>query len=564
MTSRWPKAVSLGFAVALLQIGAFVAIGLWAWQAMVSLAQGRMKFALTVYAHEFRGELIIPECELMQRGTMLQSGGAISLLAVNLKTGVSRQIPLPSVVMPLGIASDGERLWVVAPNEVLEFDGTQVITIRPNRKVGVAVGDPFLYEGQLALIERDSLGIDRLTVLNDGQWQDRGRIALPGPGRKWVLDAVTGNSILAPRDSSLPVGFAGACRIQVVSHQGEYHLFQFDGMTTKPTVSYHAGFAFVDQPEDDEPLSALVAENQAAEATGWVLLDLDYSTGFPNVAYADQGFILCNKNGIWKLPLSGLKSSPCQPERFTTVELGEDEQLRVVPSPATPTHVLACPLVDDVKVLQLQDGQLHTRPYTVAGMGRPIQRWMLNILFRVFIVLLTGTLILIVAANRMQREPIYSFGHENVRLASIIRRSLARSVDLVLLFGPIFIQAWSLLWKTSFETLMRSLEDPTGLTRLTPTALWLAGAWLTLVVSHWLWGTSPGKWLFGLRVVRTSLRPCGLLSSLARELLFWVDTSQLLSAIPGVACMIGTENRQRIGDLIAGTLVIDTSSCPAQ
>ena len=566
MTNRWPTAISLGFTVALVQIGAFVAIGYLAWQALVNPNPGRMTYALGPFSHEFCGELIIPECEMSQRGNVLQSGGALTLRAVNLITGVAREIPLPSTVVLHGMASGRDRLWVVGATEVLEFDGTKFTTIRPNRNISSPFVTPFVFEGHLATIDSDSLGINRLYVLIDGQWREQGRIALPGAGRNWVLDAVTGNMVLAPLDSSLPNGgFPARCRIQVVKHQGEYHLFHFDA--AKPSFSYRAGFEFIKQPGIDEPISALLAENQVAEATGWVLLDIDsapFSRGFPNVVDSDDGLLLCNENAIWKLPLTDVPPRQRRPEPYLHVELAEEEYLTMVTSATTETHVLACPILDDFRVLKLQNGQLQTLPYTIAGMGRPIQSWMLTTLWRILMVWSLGTLVLILAAGRMQNESDYSSGHETVRLASVVRRSLARSVDLLLLFGPLVVHALWLLWNTSFQTLVNGLEDQSGLSPLIPATLWLAGAWLALVISNWIWGSTPGKWLFGLRVVRTSLRRCSLFASLARELLFWIDTSQLLSAIPGIVCMMGTQNRQRIGDLIAGTLVIESRSNPAK
>lgn len=561
MTNRWPTAISLGFTVALVQIGAFVALGYLAWQALVNPTPGRMTYAFAPFSLEFCGELIIPECEMSQRGNVLQSGGALTLRAVNLITGVAREIPLPSTVVLHGMASDRDRLWVVGATEVLEFDGTKFTTIRPNRKISSPFVTPFVFEGHLATIDSDSLGFNRLYVLLDGQWQEHGRIALPGAGRNWVLDEATGNTVLAPRDSSLPTGGAAVrCRIQVVEHRGEYHLFQFDA--GKPSLSYRAGFEFIKLPGIDEPISALLTENQIAEATGWVLLEIDFSPGFSSVVNTDDGLLLCNENMIWKLPLTDLPSRQPLPERYLPIELAENEYLRMVPTATKENYVLACPILDDIRVLKLKNGQLQTLPYAIAGLGRPIQSWMLMILWRTLIVWFAGTLVLILAAVRMKKESDYSFGHETVRLASVVRRSLARSVDLVLLFGPLVVHALWLLWNTSFERLVNGLEDQSGLSPLIPATLWLAGAWLALVISNWVCGATPGKWLFGLRVVRTSLRRCGIFASLARELLFWIDTSQLLSAIPGIVCMMGTQNRQRIGDLIAGTLVIDTRSNP--
>ncbi len=75
------------------------------------------------------------------------------------------------------------------------------------------------------------------------------------------------------------------------------------------------------------------------------------------------------------------------------------------------------------------------------------------------------------------------------------------------------------------------------------------------------WGWTPGKWICGLRIVRTTLRPFGLLRSLLRVLLLYVDAILLAYPIPGVAAILLSENRQRLGDMAADTIVIVAVRC---
>jgi hypothetical protein len=70
------------------------------------------------------------------------------------------------------------------------------------------------------------------------------------------------------------------------------------------------------------------------------------------------------------------------------------------------------------------------------------------------------------------------------------------------------------------------------------------------------WGLTPGKWLMGLRTVRTSLRPCGFARSLLRELFMAFDAPLLLTPFPGITSMLSTDCRQRLGDLAADTIVV--------
>jgi uncharacterized RDD family membrane protein YckC len=68
-------------------------------------------------------------------------------------------------------------------------------------------------------------------------------------------------------------------------------------------------------------------------------------------------------------------------------------------------------------------------------------------------------------------------------------------------------------------------------------------------------GLTPGKWCCGLRVVRSTLRPCDEARSLLRELLFPIDSLCVLP-IPAVASMLLSDGRQRWGDIAADTIVI--------
>jgi uncharacterized RDD family membrane protein YckC len=97
-------------------------------------------------------------------------------------------------------------------------------------------------------------------------------------------------------------------------------------------------------------------------------------------------------------------------------------------------------------------------------------------------------------------------------------------------------------------------------------ALSLAGQLLALVavfLSGWGWdvawetlggGRTPGKRLVGIRVVRTDGAPVGAPESLVRNLLRAVEVP--LGYAPGVLAVALGPRRQRLGDLVAGTLVV--------
>ena len=74
-------------------------------------------------------------------------------------------------------------------------------------------------------------------------------------------------------------------------------------------------------------------------------------------------------------------------------------------------------------------------------------------------------------------------------------------------------------------------------------------------------GTTLGKRLFGLRVVRAADgRPCGPLAAVVRTVLRLVDN--IFFSLPGITAIIQSPRRQRLGDRAAKTLVV--SEVPEQ
>ena len=80
-----------------------------------------------------------------------------------------------------------------------------------------------------------------------------------------------------------------------------------------------------------------------------------------------------------------------------------------------------------------------------------------------------------------------------------------------------------------------------------------------------LWGgRTPGKRLFGLRVIREGGYPINLMASVIRNILRIIDfgiiplagTALVLCGLPGLLCIFLSPQYKRIGDYAAGTLVI--------
>lgn len=71
----------------------------------------------------------------------------------------------------------------------------------------------------------------------------------------------------------------------------------------------------------------------------------------------------------------------------------------------------------------------------------------------------------------------------------------------------------------------------------------------------WRKGQTPGKWALKIRVLKDTGRPINAFEAIGRNLMRIIDSLPTLYGI-GLVCMAITKKNQRLGDLIAGTIVV--------
>ena len=168
---------------------------------------------------------------------------------------------------------------------------------------------------------------------------------------------------------------------------------------------------------------------------------------------------------------------------------------------------------------------------------------------------------------RWCQKPDYEFGVQTVKLASVGWRAIARTIDLtiigILIIGIGAFLTRSFDWLSLADALNLGVDHPTVSTavRIVSTlAICLTAMFGLMLVTQAKWGVTPGKWLCRLRTVRTSLRPCGFARSLAREIVFFFDCGNFICWTPGILSIALTDHRQRLGDLVADTIVVVNGS----
>ncbi|HLK49317.1 MAG TPA: RDD family protein [Bryobacteraceae bacterium] len=134
-------------------------------------------------------------------------------------------------------------------------------------------------------------------------------------------------------------------------------------------------------------------------------------------------------------------------------------------------------------------------------------------------------------------------------LAGPFSRMLAYSIDLAV------IVALGRLLQQLVQPLRFFGED---LSTALITAFYFAISLIYMSLAEWFWrGQSVGKRVLGLRVVEASGLRLELPQVIVRNLMRFIDALPALYLVGAVTCALN-RRRQRLGDLVAGTVVIRT------
>ncbi len=151
------------------------------------------------------------------------------------------------------------------------------------------------------------------------------------------------------------------------------------------------------------------------------------------------------------------------------------------------------------------------------------------------------------------------------RIAGPARRMFAQIIDLILCYGAVLLVAVIVVLAMVGQNAISSALEGTAKAGVGVLLLVIfAAQWVYFVAWEAMRGTTPGKMALGLRVVTTEGRPIGLVEASLRNLLRAADALPVafaLGFVP-VGYVLGTlaialsPRFQRLGDLVAGTIVI--------
>jgi uncharacterized RDD family membrane protein YckC len=148
------------------------------------------------------------------------------------------------------------------------------------------------------------------------------------------------------------------------------------------------------------------------------------------------------------------------------------------------------------------------------------------------------------------------------RVAGPARRLFAYLLDLLLCYGAFaLLTAIVLVLSVGAAQVFHAAKEAFGTAVGLVLVLLFAIQWVYFAALEGWRGTTPGKTLLALRVVTTTGRPIGFRAAALRNLLRAADAMPLaysagLLSIAGLVSMSATRRFQRLGDLVAGTLVV--------
>ena len=486
------------------------------------------------------------------------------------ETGASSiaNITMPSTLGSYQLAKYGNQLWLVG-----DKDSYQIVDSVAQRKAisrspqMVMDSQRFLLNGSLAEITNNPNGTGfTVTSLSSNSWKPTHDVVFPD--RRSLF-------------GKTQIAFSSVISIECVTQGDRLHCFA----RTSDRLLYREGLPLkpigsTDRAKADQTPSSLEPANANVELSRWSLVSESPAVGTmvatcgllidgrPAALIVDEvskgatvGRVYRFDGQQWSLfetvhfPFGGV--------RFRTACSDDGERSYILMSTATGSvYVFSASsagvkqaLVDPEKPL---DGFKH------------LARLLTFPFFALVLAAIQATIT--VVAMTASTHSDYGYGVENVQLASVFKRGTARAIDLALIIASACIFGRMLTyefdWSSLAEALTLQVRHPTisqAMHLSIAVFLWLCVTLLIFVYIQGKWGITPGKWCCGLRVVQTTLKPCGFIRSLAREVTLAFESCYLLCWAPAIVAMALTDRRQRLGDWAADTIVIRgeiASMCP--
>lgn len=499
-------------------------------------------------------------------------------------------IPVPFETL----IADGKRLFLVSSANVSTIEDRLVRTTYPKVKLNQP-SQPFVSNGTLSILDHAAGQPDVIWYdYREGEWIERGRLDLPVEYQAALAAAKTA---MGGPTRAVRVRLGGGVVTPFVTGNQNDGLFVVplpDGRVwvamadfNNPTPQRSAKIWSAIDPSlltgatptaNDRPADALQLNDPAA-ASQWTVQIGEFGAPVACVLFDDEPAFVVLDYGT---SVFGNSGSSLQLFTRTNDSFVMKERLAAFPADTPAPLVKPDGTLEFVAPSPIAPMSLNTVELTKDGFG-PIKRvgeasfldtskpnfWPIYALISV--IPLSTTLLLGVIAHvlvQRHRDRRYSFGHHTVKLASIARRGAARGIDVILFGAPMWI-VMGVLW--AMGDVMALIEGQINSGAIQTLVIWALGLALGMLfyvivavvffgTMEGLWGCSPGKWLFNIRVIRTTFQPIGFFRGMIRQFLLIIDGMfNYFVAIVMASCLAKS---QRLGDMCADSIVVEKASLP--
>ncbi|MHC4475258.1 MAG: RDD family protein [Planctomycetota bacterium] len=406
-------------------------------------------------------------------------------------------------------------LWVISSStveRVLDGDFQQP---QQTEQLG-DFSKPFLCENQPGVVENTPAGIFVLTY-DDGRWEKKLKLDLEYESAEFDVEE----------------------HLEAQAEKELVHLFLQHGQT----------LYYKTRPIDD-----------AAAASGQWETVCEVAGPWQSVLNAGQPQVFCLQRSDPRTQIRGFARSSDGWDRFFSHPAGIVEDFGVcLPQGDDRFFLLTAGFPGSVRLVQIEgDAVVNTTRY---GKGFfPFKGFGLLVFVPHLFPFILPLLLAVVLSGMMRKHRVcvHTSQSDALAYASLTRRALAQLVDALILAGP-FIVGVILAMRVFFDFDQMASGFPIGF--LAMPLLMCAGIpwaiiWLLVFsATEGSSGATPGKWLFGIRVLGSDLRPCGFGRAFIRNILKFVDG--FFNFMVGVMVAALSENWQRVGDMAARTVVVN-------
>jgi uncharacterized RDD family membrane protein YckC len=413
------------------------------------------------------------------------------------------------------LAGENE-LWVISSSTVERVLDANLRGPQQTEQLG-DFSKPFLWKNQPAVVEDTPAGIFVLGY-NDGRWEKKLKLDLEYESAEFDVEE----------------------NLQALADKELLHLFLQHGQT----LYYKA------RPIDDAAAVSDEWETVCEVAGAWQAV---LNAGGPEV--------FCLQRSEPTTRIRGFTKSSDGWEGFFTHRAGIVEDFGVcLPPEGDRFFLLTAGFPGSVRLVQIEgDEVVETTRY---GKGFfPFKGFPLIMFVPHLFTFILPLLLAVVLSGMMRRHRVcvHTSQLQAIPYASLTRRALAQVVDGLILAGP-FIVGGILAMRAFVDFDQMAGGFPIGF--LAMPLLMCAGipwaiVWLLIFsATEGSSGATPGKWLLGIRVLGTDLRPCGFGRAFIRNILKFVDG--FFNFMVGVMVAGLSENWQRVGDMAARTVVVES------